>query len=94
MPKTDDEVEDLKKQWQRDPNWDLASTEGFEAFGDQLREFARISKADLEREWQAYLRGYAASIGLGANLRLAEHIIKLQVQIDELIQELQRMKQA
>lgn len=45
--KTREEVEDLKKQWEIDPCWDIWTTEGFEDYENELFEFYLEKK----KEW-------------------------------------------
>ncbi|MCO6414077.1 MAG: hypothetical protein J5I92_15165 [Thiogranum sp.] len=44
-----DAVEQLKKEWLEGPYWDLAETEGFEAYRYELAEF----QAMWQRRWLA-----------------------------------------
>lgn len=46
--RTPEELERLKTEWLRDPCYDLASAEGFEAYRDQLAAF----EAEQHRQWQ------------------------------------------
>lgn len=39
MPKTKEEVEELKRNWKHDPNWDIEDTEGFEDYREELVKF-------------------------------------------------------
>lgn len=46
MPKkTREEIEALKKDWFRDPCWDIEDTEGFEGHRKELAEFHKQSEA-------------------------------------------------
>lgn len=47
--KTREEVEGLKRQWLADPCWDVASTEGFEDYQQELGHF----QAEQEAKWEA-----------------------------------------
>jgi RNA polymerase-binding transcription factor DksA len=46
--RTNEELEDLKKQWLADGCWDIEDTEGFEAHHDELLAWRK----DLEREYE------------------------------------------
>jgi hypothetical protein len=46
---TREDVEELKYKWQCDPEWDLAETEGFEAFRDELTTFRLTCEAEWEQ---------------------------------------------
>lgn len=48
MPKTKEELDYLKLSWERDPNWDIEETEGFEEYRDELLAF----RQQKEREWK------------------------------------------
>jgi hypothetical protein len=45
---TQDEIEQLKKSWKKDPNWDIEDTEGFEEHRDELIAYRK----ELEIEYQ------------------------------------------
>jgi hypothetical protein len=47
MAKTFKEVEELKRQWEMDPCWDLCETEGFEEYATELKDH----QEKCEREW-------------------------------------------
>jgi len=50
--KTREEVDELKRQWKRDPIWDIEETEDFEEYREELVKFheeCRI-KREVERE--------------------------------------------
>lgn len=47
--KTAVEVEQLKKDWESDPCWDLHDTEGFEEHKEELRQY----QEQKEVEWKA-----------------------------------------
>jgi hypothetical protein len=53
-----EELEELKRQWLRDPIWDLESSEGFEAYRQQLKEFADTMRVRWATEQQAFEKGY------------------------------------
>jgi len=38
--KTPIEIEDLKRQWVKDPCWEIEDTEGFEAYKEELKKFS------------------------------------------------------
>lgn len=46
--KTRDEVENLKIEWEKDPQWEIEETEGFEDYRDELTAF----RFEKEAEWQ------------------------------------------
>ena len=50
MSKTREDVEKLKADWLKDPIWDLYTTEGFEEFEDELKQFEKEVYAEREAE--------------------------------------------
>jgi hypothetical protein len=82
MHKTREDVEDLKRQWEKDPCWDIEETTGFKAFADELREYRLSHKATRKRERQDELEKKAAEIGCPGNIKLAEYVLSLEQQID------------
>lgn len=49
MKKTEQEINDLKCQWESDPCWDIEKTEGFEEYEELLRSYHLAKVA----EWEA-----------------------------------------
>src|ERR1041385_1197549 len=50
MPKTRAEIDNLKRDWQRDGTWDLEETEGFEEHREELLAFRLEQEARWQRE--------------------------------------------
>ena len=48
--RTEAEIEDLKRQWERDPIWDIEETEGFEAHREELLAWREAKEAEWEDE--------------------------------------------
>lgn len=49
--KSREEVEKLKRDWRRDPVWDIYDTEGFEDYRDELAEYQKqVEKEAEERQ--------------------------------------------
>ena len=52
--KTQEEVEELKRQWRKDPCWDIYDTEGFEEYKDELVAYQKsindMYEAQLQKE--------------------------------------------
>lgn len=42
MSKSREEIEELKRQWSLDPNWDIESTEGFEDHNEELTTYSQL----------------------------------------------------
>jgi hypothetical protein len=49
VAKSRDEIEDLKRQWRKDPHWDIEETEGFEAHREELKAY----NDEMQNEWAA-----------------------------------------
>jgi hypothetical protein len=81
---TGEEVRSLMRDWAADPVWDLEDTPGFEAYRDELREFAERTRAEGERVYRAELAAYARSIRIPANLPLAEYVRGLERRVARL----------
>ncbi|MDI5832506.1 hypothetical protein OCF84_21700 (plasmid) [Shewanella xiamenensis] len=47
--RTEEEINNLKRDWKDDPCWDLEDTEGFEAHIDELKAF----RLQCEADWRA-----------------------------------------
>ena len=48
MVKTNNEIEELKLSWKRDPIWDLEDTEGFEDYRGELKAYSENCNAQWE----------------------------------------------
>ena len=44
------EIEALKRSWERDPTWDIEDTEGFEAYRDELLAFSQERKSYWQKQ--------------------------------------------
>ncbi len=89
--RTKEDIEDLKRNWQIDPCWDIEETEGFEDHKLELQNFRYIHE---QRETDIYnkdLEQYAYKIGTGST-KLAEHIRGMKTTIEELKEEIYRIK--
>ena len=79
--KTIEEIEKLKKDWQRDPCWDIEMTEGFEEYRNILFDF----RIECEHRWkekeELRLYEYAVKIGIPGNIKLAEYLQTLEYRI-------------
>lgn len=54
-----DEIEALKENWKRDPCWDIETTEGFEAYADELLAYHKSEDA----AWKDYQKKQALKNG-------------------------------
>jgi len=50
--KTRAEVDELKRQWKRDPIWDIEETEGFEEYREELIEFHKKWNEECDERWK------------------------------------------
>lgn len=46
--KTKMQIEELKKDWENDPCWDIEDTEGFDAYYDELK----VYRLETEARWE------------------------------------------
>lgn len=53
--KTPEEIEELKRQWQRDGSWDIEDTEGFEGHRDELSAWRTGVEAERAEKRQAHV---------------------------------------
>jgi hypothetical protein len=51
--KTRIEIDKLKEQWKKDPDWDIECTEGFEDHVEELLSYRKEVEAELEAKHQA-----------------------------------------
>ncbi len=77
-------VKELKECWVCDPCWDIETSEGFDENRDELLAYRLEMEAKWEVEYQAELREYAMKVGLDANLKLAEHVRKLEERVESM----------
>lgn len=75
---TREQVEKLKQDWLNDPCWDLGTTEGFEAYWEELEQFATAKKA----EWDAkrLVRDQKAANEMGLTVKEYRHMESLKWQ--------------
>ena len=50
--KSREELESLKRNWLRDPCWDIEETEGFEEHREELLAYRKICEDEWERAYQ------------------------------------------
>jgi hypothetical protein len=77
------EVENLKKQWMRDPCWDIENTEGFEEYKQELLACHKQADRKWEKLQKTERKKYARKMGTG-NVKLAEYIESLEKRIVDL----------
>ncbi len=85
------DLEDLKRNWLQDPSWDLAATEGFEEYAEELRSFqaqqeARLAGAALLDEVATLAQRFGCSESLARYLlTLERRTALLEEQLNELL---------
>jgi len=79
-----EELRLLKRDWKRDPCWDIEETEGFEAHRDELLAFRKEQEQIWNAERNCRLQAKSEELGLPGNLALAEYIIFLEARISTL----------
>lgn len=91
-PKTAQEIEFLKRNWEQDPCWDLADTEGFEAYREELEQHQKEMELKWAIEQDEKLDRKAVELGIPGNqllamefMRLEDKVKWLQEQIDKIL---------
>lgn len=86
--RTQEEIEDLKREWLRDGTWDIKKN-GFEAYKSELIEFRK--RIEAEQEIQKLKKAIAENekivmltSELFVNAQLAKYLFKLQARIKAL----------
>lgn len=95
--RTRDEIEELKRQWLRDPMaWDIEDTEGFEAHREELHNFHIQQEEKLEQQYRDTVIAFAAhNLGIALTdgiwehqqsdtYKLCEYIFRLEGRIKQL----------
>ena len=82
--KTRAEVEELKRQWKQDDCWEIETTEGFEEYADELREFSEKCQVEWNQRKLARLAAKALNLGVPGNISLAEQWELMEYKIREL----------
>ena len=82
MPKTKQELDDLKAQWKSDPCWDLYNTEGFEEHKDELYAY----QEKMERKWadEYHERISTKAKEMNCSFETAEYIRRLEQRLEKL----------
>lgn len=82
--RTDEEIDELKRQWEGDPIWELETTPGFEAHYEELLAYSSIKQASWRHKMsveQAHWRKQAEQM---SHFDLMVQIVKLNERIEEL----------
>lgn len=89
--KTEQEIAELKANWQEDPCWDIEDTPGFGAHYAELRTWRQ--RYELARQGDFYGRMYRKSkeLGIEGNIILAAYIERLEARLEALEAKIARM---
>ena len=82
--KTQEKINELKRQWEQDPCWDIEDTEGFEVHARELLAYREQKESEWEKQRQKELEYVADSLGVPGNVKLACAFIELQKRIEAL----------
>jgi hypothetical protein len=78
------EIEELKKEWESDPHWDLENTPGFEEHHDDLLTHRHEKEAEWESARLDALEKKARELGIPGRLALTGYILSLENRIQRL----------
>jgi DNA repair exonuclease SbcCD ATPase subunit len=91
--KSREEVEELKRQWLRDPAFDLAEVEGFEDYEEELRRFESENAEVRNRANLARWTRIAEWMGMPGKIAFAEWMEKTVLwQLEELGDEIDQLE--
>lgn len=79
--KTAEDIERLKRSWERDPIWDIEDTEGFEDHREELLAFRKECESRWSGERYLRLSKKAEDLGFPGNINLAAYIEGLESRI-------------
>jgi len=82
--KTQEEIDELKRQWEKDPCWDIEDTEGFEDHARDLLAYREQKESEWEKQKQEEIEYIADLLGVPGNVKLACAFIALQKRIEGL----------
>ena len=60
--KTELEIDALKRNWERDPCWDIETTEGFEEHKEELLVYRKEKEAEWEEQREAHRKELASKV--------------------------------
>lgn len=84
LPKSDQQIEDLKADWLNDPCYDLEETPGFEHHYLELKNFSELSKKNWELQRNREINAKAHELGIPGNKDLARYIMMLEDRLEKL----------
>lgn len=84
---TQQDIEDLKESWKKDPIWDIEDTDGFQEHHDELLKFREDTEIDwqLEEEERIAKRARVIEIDTGVTASGAAQSIKTYAEIEHWI---------
>jgi hypothetical protein len=82
--KTQDEIEQLKKSWKKDPNWDIEDTVGFEEHREELLAYRKELEIEYQRNEEERIarRARVVEIDTGVALSGAAQAIETFAEIE------------
>jgi len=89
--KTEADIQELKRQWMEDPNWDIEDTEGFEEYKEELHKFRIQKEKEWERERKCFLIDKSVEYGIPGNLELTQRLLTMEDRISLLTEQLMRI---
>ncbi|MDT0689348.1 hypothetical protein RM549_06095 [Salegentibacter sp. F188] len=87
---TEAEITELKKNWKRDPCWDIYDTEGFEEHREELETYQKEQELIWETHRRHKLKQKAERMGVPGNLVLARYIEGLETTIIKLREDIDK----
>lgn len=87
--KTRSEVEELKRQWESDPCWDLGDTEEFEEYEAELIAHQSLKQTEWKTAYQEKIDKKAEQLKISPEL--AEYILSLETKLQELGRRIDRL---
>jgi hypothetical protein len=82
--KTPREIEDLKRNWESDPCWDIEETEGFEDHQAELLAHRLQKEAEWKEQYQQTVLAKAEELGVPGNTQLAKYVLGLERRLDQM----------
>lgn len=82
--RTPKEIEELKRQWEADPIWDLEDTPGFEAHKEELKDHSDYMKQEWRLHERARMEDKSVQLGTPGNITLARYVDAMEKRIEKL----------
>jgi hypothetical protein len=89
--KTQQEIQELKYQWEADPCWDIEETGGFEEYREELLAYRLRQEIEWATERERQLIKKANELGAPGNTLLAAYVINLETKLDRINETLEQL---